>query len=62
MKFTRSMVLVSNDPESLRLGADKIFANFEKELAAFELSDEIALSKIADTGRGDILPMVVIYP
>ncbi len=62
MKFTRSMVLVSNDAESMRLGAAEVFENFQKELAAFGLTDEIALSQIADSGREDILPMVVVYP
>ena len=62
MKFTRSMVLVSNDPKSMQAGAAEIFKNFQKELTAFGISDEVALSQIADTGRGDILPMVVVYP
>ena len=36
MKFTRSRVLVSNDAESMRLGAGEVYENFQKELAAFE--------------------------
>ena len=62
MKFTRSMVLVSNDPESMRRGAAEIFQSFHDELAAADLSEEVALSQIADSGRTDILPMVIIYP
>ena len=62
MKFTRSMVLVSNDPESMRRGAAEIFQSFHDELAAADLSEEVALSQIADSGRMDILPMVIIYP
>ncbi|HTX91610.1 MAG TPA: NADH-quinone oxidoreductase subunit NuoF [Anaerolineales bacterium] len=62
MKFNRSMVLVSNDPESLRRGAEEVFENFQRELAAFDLTDEVALSQIAEAGRPDILPMVVVYP
>jgi NADP-reducing hydrogenase subunit HndC len=62
MKFTRSMVLVSNDPESMRRGAAEIYQSFHDELAAADLSEEVALSQIADSGRTDILPMVIIYP
>ena len=62
MIFTRSMVLVSNDPESMRRGAAAIFQAFHDELAAAGLSNEVALSQISDSGRSDILPMVIIYP
>ena len=36
--------------------------SFHDELAAADLSEEVALSQIADSGRTDILPMVIIYP
>lgn len=62
MKFKRSMVLVSNDPQSVRLGANAVFSQFQKELAAFELTDEVALSQFSDSERSDALPMVIIYP
>ena len=62
MKFTRSMVLVSNNPESMRRGAAGIYQAFHDELAAADLSEEVALSQITDSGRMDILPMVIIYP
>ncbi len=62
MKFTRSMVLVSNDPESLRKGAAEVYSRFQEELAAYGLSEEVALSQIAGVEREDALPMVVIYP
>lgn len=62
MKFTRSMVLVSHDPESLRRGAAAIYEAFQAELAAADLGDEVSLYQITDSGRADILPMVVIYP
>jgi len=62
MKLTRSMVLVSNDPESLRRGAAEIYQSFFDELAAADLSEQVALSHIPDSGRPDILPMVIIYP
>jgi len=62
MKFTRSMVLVSNDPESLRRGGAEVYAAFQRELKAFDLNDEISLSQIADAGRPDSSPMVIVYP
>jgi len=62
MKFTSSMVLVSNDPESLRRGAADVYAAFQRELVAFELTDDVSLSQIADASRPDITPMVVVYP
>ncbi len=62
MKFNRSMVLVSSDPESLRKGSAEIFKTFEKELTAFGLSNEIALNQFTDGGREDSLPLVIIYP
>ena len=62
MKFNRSMVLVSNDPESMRKGAGEIYNRFQTELKAFGLSEEIALSQLADNERVDALPLVIIYP
>src|SRR5512141_45239 len=62
MKFTRSMVLVSNDPESMRKGAAEVYSRFQEELAAYGLSEEITLSQLAGVERVDALPVVVIYP
>jgi NADP-reducing hydrogenase subunit HndC len=62
MKFSRSMVLVSNDPDSLRHGAMDVYRRFEQKLAEYGLSEEVSLSQIADTGRHDALPLVIVYP
>lgn len=62
MKFKRSMILVSNDPESLRKGAGQVLKRFEQELEAFGLSEEVALSQFTDSERVDALPLVIIYP
>ncbi|MBN1305994.1 MAG: NADH-quinone oxidoreductase subunit NuoF [Anaerolineales bacterium] len=62
MNFSRSMVLVSSDPESVRRGADEIYALFEKEIAARDMEGEISISRLTDTGRPDAAPIVVIYP
>lgn len=62
MNFTRSMVLVSNDPASMRKGAAEVYSRFQQELAAFGLGAEVSLSQFTDGGREDALPLVIIYP
>ncbi len=62
MKFTRSMVLVSNDPESARRGAPAIFERFQDEIAKLGLTEEISVATISDVDRHDALPLVIIYP
>ncbi len=62
MKTKRSMVLVSNDPASQIKGASKVFDQFTKELASFNLTDEISLSMVSDIDREDIAPFVIVYP
>jgi NADP-reducing hydrogenase subunit HndC len=62
MKTYRAMVLISNDPESIRLGANQLFQAFQTEIKAFGLEDEINLTMISDVGRHDIRPMVIVYP
>ena len=62
MKSTRSMVLVSGDPESLQKGSEKVFHAFENELKKFGLSGEVSLSWLSDAGRHDALPLAVVYP
>jgi NADP-reducing hydrogenase subunit HndC len=62
MKAYRSMVLVSSDPLSLERGAKKVFENFQQELKAFGLENEVSLSMVPDLGRNDAAPLVVVYP
>lgn len=62
MKIKRSMVLVSNDPQSIEKGADKVFARLSEEIKAFKLEDEISLSMVSDIGRNDASPLVIVYP
>lgn len=62
MKFSRSMVLVSNDPDSLRRGAMDVYQRFGEKLAEFGLSEEVSLAQITDAGRHDALPLVIVYP
>jgi len=62
MKTKRSMVLVSNDPKSQSKVSAIDFDQFSKELAAFNLSEEISLSMVSDIDREDIAPFVIVYP
>jgi NADP-reducing hydrogenase subunit HndC len=62
MKFSRSMILVSNDPESLSHGAQEVYQRFEQKLAELGLSEEVSLAQITDAGRHDVVPLVIVYP
>jgi NADP-reducing hydrogenase subunit HndC len=62
MKTFRSMVLVSSDPASNHLGAQRLFEQLQKEIEAFGLTDEISVAQVSDLGRHDAIPMVVVYP
>ena len=41
MKTKRAMILVSNDPESIRLGANELIYNLNEALATYNLQDEV---------------------
>ena len=62
MKTKRAMILVSNDPESVRLGANEIVQHLNESLAAYGLQDEVDVSTISDVSHSNILPLVIIYP
>ncbi len=62
MKTKRAMILVSNDPESIRLGANEIIQHLNEALAAYDLQDEVDVSTVSDTGHSNIHPLVVVYP
>jgi len=62
MKTKRSMILVSNDPESIRLGANEIVQHLNEALATYDLQDEVDVSTISDVGYSNILPLVIVYP
>lgn len=62
MKIKRSMVLVSSDPHSLAKGADEVYKRIAEELKAFNLTDEISLSRVSDMERSDASPFVIVYP
>ncbi len=62
MKFSRSMILVSNDPDSVRLGAQDVYRRFGEKLLELGLEEEVTLAQITDIGRHDALPLVIVYP
>lgn len=62
MKSYRAMVLVSNDPDSIRLGSMQIFLRFQDLIREFGLEDEVTVSQISETGRHDVRPLVIVYP
>ena len=56
------MILVSNDPESVRLGANEIVQHLNESLVAYGLQDEVDVSTVSDINHSNILPLVIIYP
>ncbi len=62
MKSTRSMVLVSGDPDSLARGALDVYNTLQQQIAAFGLEDEITLSMISDVSKKAQNPLVLVYP
>lgn len=62
MKIKRSMVLVSNDPLSIKKGAEKIFSRLSEEIKAYKLDEEISLSMVSDIEKNEASPLVIVYP
>ena len=56
------MILVSSDPHSIERGSEEVYQRLADELKAFDLSDEISLSKVSDIDRSDASPLVIVYP
>jgi NADP-reducing hydrogenase subunit HndC len=62
MQTKRAMILVSNDPQSIRLGANELIQHLTEALAAYDLQNEVEIATLADVGTSNILPLVVVYP
>lgn len=62
MKTVRSMILVSNDPESNVRGSEKIFGAFQQQLREYGLTEEVSLSMVSDLGYSYASPFVLVYP
>jgi NADP-reducing hydrogenase subunit HndC len=62
MQTKRAMILVTNDVESVRLGANELFQHLNEALAAYDLQDEVEIAPLSGVGKSNILPLVVVYP
>lgn len=62
MKSYRSMVLVSSDPLSMQRGAKEVYEKLQAEIKSKQMEEEISLSMVADIGRSDSSPLVIVYP
>ncbi len=62
MKPVRSMVLISNDAQSVARGSQAIYQRMLDEIKTFGLENEISVQLVNDIGRHDAIPMVVVYP
>lgn len=62
MKTVRSMILISNDLESIAKGSERVFAAFQDQLQHFELTEEVSVSMASDLGHSYASPLVLIYP
>lgn len=62
MKTVRSMILVSNDPESKLRGSEKLYAAFQQQLLQYGLTEEVSISMVSDLGYSYASPLVLIYP
>jgi NADP-reducing hydrogenase subunit HndC len=62
MQTKRAMILVSTDPESIRLGANDLIQHLNESLIAYDLQDEVEVATLSNVGTSNILPIVVVYP
>lgn len=62
MKTVRSMILISNDPESISKGSERVFTAFQEQLQHFGLSEEVSVSMASDLGFSYASPLVLVYP
>ena len=58
----RSMVLVSGDQRSIERGAKNVYEQFQREINAHGLENEVSLAWMKDVGRSDAVPLAVVYP
>ncbi len=62
MKFVRSLVLVSSDPDSLARGAQEVHERLQREIQSAGLQEEVAVVPVGDLGRHGAAPLIVVYP
>jgi hypothetical protein len=62
MKTKRAMMLVSTDPESIRLGASELLKSLKEALEAYQLTGRSGHRRDPTSAHSNILPFVVVYP
>ncbi len=62
MQTKRAMILVSNDPESIRLGANELLERLKEVLQDYDLQDQVEIGTLASVEKSNILPLVLVYP
>ena len=62
MKAIRSFVLVSSDPKSKAAGAEDVRDRLKREIANYDLQDEISVSMIGEVGQPEAAPLAIVYP
>lgn len=62
MQTKRAMILVTNDPKSVRLGANELIKQLTEAINAYDLQDEVEIATLSNIGNSKILPLVIIYP
>ena len=62
MKTVRSMILISNDLESIAKGSERVFTAFQEQLQNFGLTEEVSVSLASDLGHSYASPLVLVYP
>jgi NADP-reducing hydrogenase subunit HndC len=62
MQTKRAMILVSYDPESVRLGAEDLVKHLNEALVTYDLQDEVEVLTLTQVEKSNILPLVLVYP
>ncbi len=62
MQTKRAMILVSTDPESIRLGANELIQHLNEALIAYDLQNEVEIATLSTVAASNVLPLVVVYP
>jgi NADP-reducing hydrogenase subunit HndC len=62
MQTKRAMILVSHDPESIRLGANELIRGLNEALTAYDLQDEVEITTITNVESSSFLPFALVYP
>ena len=62
MNNYRSLVLISNDQDSLAAGSQDLYNRLQTEIQKLGLEDEVAINTVSDICRHECVPMVIVYP